>query len=77
MLSPRRAAQPPSRGTLQVLNHSYGGELHSGGERLSVVNAVFLSEATSHKSCLVSGDGAVRVALDLEHPLAVDNLAAS
>ena len=57
-------------------DYQYGRELHNGGERLSVVNAVLLSEAASHKSYPVPSDGAIRVPLDLEHPLDVHNLAA-
>ena len=35
---------------------------------------MFLAKTAGHESCLVLGDGTVRVSLDLEHPLAIHNL---
>jgi len=57
-------------------DYPYGRELYNRGVCLNVVNAGLLSEAASHKLCLVPRDGAIRVPLDLEHPLDVQNFAA-
>ena len=51
-----------------------GAEARHRREGLMIVKAIGLRKATSHETCLVASDGAIRIVLEGVHPLAGDNI---
>jgi hypothetical protein len=64
----------PASGNNKTQDSSDCGWFDYGTVSFPIINAMLLVEAFGNKPCLVSFDGAIRVALDAKHPFAANNM---